>query len=203
MKDVMSLANIYIQITNRVVIVFTNGFGCNWKCIKGVQWKLCNLKIKLNTDQCLSNKIWGNYYTKHSVLQSWRKLFFFCLTLGQTGTAVLSYPWALCLSHHFFVILYITCQFFFFLYRTECQITYSYDQGLKLRKYFRGQVGPHQINFGSPHKLLGAHQVRIVRLTPRLQGALRRGVRWRPWDKWCKILYSGHFLAAKLAIQKL
>jgi hypothetical protein len=52
-------------------------------------------------------------------------------------------------------------------------------QGLKLRKYFRGQVGPHQINFGSPHNLLGAHQARIVRLPPRLQGALRRGVRWR------------------------
>jgi hypothetical protein len=30
------------------------------------------------------------------------KNFFFCLTLGQTGTGVLSYPWALCLSHHFF-----------------------------------------------------------------------------------------------------
>ena len=108
---------IYIQITNLVVIVFTNGFGWNRKCIKGVQWKLCNLKIKLNTDQCLSNKMWGNYYTKHSVLQSWRKLVFFCLTLGQTGTGVLSlksYPWALCLSHHFFVILYITCQILFF-----------------------------------------------------------------------------------------
>ena len=26
---------------------------------------------------------------------------------------------------------------------------------MKLRKYFRGQVGPHQINFGSPHNLLG------------------------------------------------
>ena len=50
-------------------------------------------------------------------------------------------------------------------------------QGLKLRKYFRGQVGPHQINFGSPHNLLGAHQARIARLTPYLQGALRRGVR--------------------------
>jgi hypothetical protein len=25
----------------------------------------------------------------------------------------------------------------------------------------------------------------------------------KPWDKWCKILHSGHFLAAKLAIQKL
>jgi hypothetical protein len=36
-------------------------------------------------------------------------------------------------------------------------------QGLKLRKYFRGQVGPHQINFGSPHNLLGAHLARITR----------------------------------------
>ena len=50
-------------------------------------------------------------------------------------------------------------------------------QGLKLRKYFRGQVGPHQINFGSPHNLLGAHQACIARLPPRLQGALRQGVR--------------------------
>ena len=57
--------------------------------------------------------------------QSWRKLFF-CLTLGQTGTGVLSDPWPLCLSHHFFVILYITCHIFF-LYRTECKITYSHD----------------------------------------------------------------------------
>jgi hypothetical protein len=73
---------IYIQITNRVVIVFTNGFGWNRKCIKGVQWKLCNLKIKLNTDQCLSNKIWGNYYTKHSVLQCWRKRVFFLSDIG-------------------------------------------------------------------------------------------------------------------------
>jgi hypothetical protein len=46
-------------------------------------------------------------------------------------------------------------------------------QGLKLRKYFRGQVGPHQIKFGSPRNLLGAHQARIARL----QGALRQGVR--------------------------
>ena len=46
--------------------------------------------------------------------------FFFCLTLGQTGTGVL------CLSHHFFVILYITCHILF-LYRTECKITYSHD----------------------------------------------------------------------------
>ena len=80
-------------------------------------------------------------------------------------------------------------------------------QDLKLRKYFRGQVGPHQINFGSPHNLLRAHQARIARLPPCLQGALRHrgsaeGPR-KPWNKWCKILHSGHFLAAKLAIQKL
>jgi hypothetical protein len=45
------------------------------------------------------------------------KTFFFCLTLGQTGTGVLSDPWALCLSHRFFVILYvyITCQILFFI----------------------------------------------------------------------------------------
>ena len=40
---------------------------------------------------------------------------FFCLTLGQTGSVVLSDPWPLCLSHHFFVILYITCQILFFI----------------------------------------------------------------------------------------
>ena len=49
-------------------------------------------------------------------------------------------------------------------------------QGLKLRKYFRGQEGPYQITFGSPHNLLGAHQARIARLPPRLRGALRQGL---------------------------
>ena len=43
------------------------------------------------------------------------KTFFFCLTLGQTGSGVLSDPWPLCLSHHVFVILYITCQILFFI----------------------------------------------------------------------------------------
>ena len=43
------------------------------------------------------------------------KTFFFCLTLGQTGSGVLSDTWPLCLSHHFFVILYITCQILFFI----------------------------------------------------------------------------------------
>jgi hypothetical protein len=31
------------------------------------------------------------------------KTFFFCLTLGQTGSGVLSDPWSLCLSHHLIV----------------------------------------------------------------------------------------------------
>ena len=76
-------------------------------------------------------------------------------------------------------------------------------QGLKLRKYFRGQVGPHQINFGSPHNLLGANHARshLACEVPYGRGSAE-GPR-RPWDKWCKILHSGHFLAAKLAIQKL
>ena len=67
--------------------------------------------------------------------------------------------------------------YFPFLIAGRNLVTKTDLQGLKLRKYFRGQVGPHQINFGSPHNLLGAHQARIVRLPPRLQGALRRGVR--------------------------
>ena len=39
---------------------------------------------------------WLNTFTELA------KTFFFCLTLGQTGTGVLSDPWPLCLSHHFF-----------------------------------------------------------------------------------------------------
>jgi hypothetical protein len=50
------------------------------------------------------------------------------------------------------------------------------SQGLKLGKYFGGQVGPYQINFGSPHNFLGAHQVRIADLPPRWRGALRQEV---------------------------
>jgi hypothetical protein len=52
------------------------------------------------------------------------KTFFFCLTLGQTGSAVLSDPWPLCLSHHFFGNIVYDLSNFVFLYRTECKITY-------------------------------------------------------------------------------
>ena len=64
-----------------------------------------------------------------------------------------------------------------FFYISLSLIIFSFIQGLKLRKYFRGQVGPYQINFGSPHNLLGVHQVHIARLPPRLRGALLQEVR--------------------------
>ena len=53
---------------------------------------------------------------------------------------------------------YILKHYFgYFEYYLIALEVHSLPQGLKLRKYFRGQVGPHQINFGSPHNLLGAH----------------------------------------------
>jgi hypothetical protein len=53
--------------------------------------------------------VFCKYYTELA------KTFFFCLILGQTGSGVLSDPWPLCLSHHCFVILYITCQILFYI----------------------------------------------------------------------------------------
>jgi hypothetical protein len=56
------------------------------------------------------------------------KTFFFCLTFGQTESGVLSDPWPLCLSHHFFVILYITCQILFFYTELNARLPiYSHD----------------------------------------------------------------------------
>ena len=111
--------------------IYTNNQSCRdrlhkWVWLKPEMYKrgennenLSNLKIKLNIDQCLSDKIWGNYYTKHSVLQSWRKLFFFVwhyyIMSDRNWGCVLPMGFV-CLSHHFFVILYITCQIFFFSY---------------------------------------------------------------------------------------
>ena len=54
------------------------------------------------------------YYSKYFFAEL-AKTFFFCLTQGQTGTGVLSDPWAVYLSHHFLIILYITCQILFFI----------------------------------------------------------------------------------------
>ena len=56
------------------------------------------------------------------------KTFFFCLTLGQTGSGVLSDPWPLCLSHHFFVILYIFLSNFVFYTELNARLPiYSHD----------------------------------------------------------------------------
>jgi hypothetical protein len=55
--------------------------------------------------------------------------------------------------------------------------TKMYITDLKLRKYFRGQVGPYQINFGSPHNLLGDHQARNACEVPYGRGSV---VRSRP-----------------------
>jgi hypothetical protein len=77
------------------------------------------------------------------------------------------------IMYYFFRLLFNNCLHLNFkAHHWHCLHIY---QGLKLRKYFRGQMGPHQINFGSPHNLLGAHQARIARLTPRLQGTLQWG----------------------------
>jgi len=70
MKDIAPLANKYTNnqswSSSQMGLVET-----------GNVWKLCNLKIKLNTDQCLSDKIWGSYYTKHSVWYIfWSRLSF-------------------------------------------------------------------------------------------------------------------------------
>ena len=130
MKDVMSLANIY-----------TNNQSCRdrlhkWVWLKPEMYKrgknnkkLCNLKIKLNTDQCLSNKIWGNYYTKHSVLQSWRILFFLS-DIGSDRNWGSVLPMGFVFVPPFFVILYITCQLFIFFY-TELNARLPIDMIIK------------------------------------------------------------------------
>ena len=50
-----------------------------------------------------------------SVVAELAKTFFFVLTLGQTGTGVLSDTWPLCLSHHLFCnIVYNLSNFVFY-----------------------------------------------------------------------------------------
>ena len=71
----------------------------------GVQRKLTAFSPR----KVMHHAVFCNYYAELA------KTFFFCQTLGQTGSGVLSDPWPLCLSHHFFVILYITCQILFFI----------------------------------------------------------------------------------------
>ena len=54
--------------------------------------------------------------------------FFFCLTLGQTGSGVLSDPWCLCLSHHFFCnVVYNLSNFVFYTELNARLPIYSHD----------------------------------------------------------------------------
>ena len=100
---------------------FTFIFGGTYKFL-GVQSLTLHLGVQrkltaFSPRKVVHHAVFCKYYTELA------KTFLFCLTLGQPGSGGLFDPWPLCLSHHFFVILYITCQIFF-LYRTECKITY-------------------------------------------------------------------------------
>ena len=62
------------------------------------------------------------YYTELA------KTLFFCLTLGQTGSGVLSDPWPLCLSHHFVCnIVYNLSNFVFYTELNARLPIYSHD----------------------------------------------------------------------------
>jgi hypothetical protein len=116
----LQISNVMIKVQHYVIKFFSDlqqqastltfvrlsGTSENWRrrsrsCITVVrrdQWKSQIPKRAGKTDKSISTEN-----------------FFFCLTLGQTGSGVLFDPWPLCLSHHFFVILYITCQILFFI----------------------------------------------------------------------------------------
>jgi hypothetical protein len=71
----------------------------------GVQRKL----TAFSPCKAVHHAVFCNYYAELA------KTYFFCLTLGQTGTGVLSDPWPLCLSHHFFGnIVYNLSNFVFY-----------------------------------------------------------------------------------------
>ena len=67
------------------------------------------------------------YYIKHAVLQSWRKLFFLSdIGLDRNWGSVL--PMGFVSVPPFYCnIVYHVSIFIFFLYKTECKITYSHD----------------------------------------------------------------------------
>ena len=84
----------------------------------GVQWKLTAFSPR---------KVVHHAVFFVNITQSWRKLFF-CLTLGQTGSGVLSDPWPLCLSHHFFCnIVYNLSNFVFYTELNARLPIYSHD----------------------------------------------------------------------------
>jgi hypothetical protein len=58
----------------------------------GVQWKLTAFSPR----KVVHHAVFCKYYAELA------KTFFYCLTLDETWSGVLSDPWPLCLSHHFF-----------------------------------------------------------------------------------------------------
>ena len=91
---------------------FTFIFGGTSKFL-GVQSLTLHLGVQRNLTAFSPHKVahhavFCKYYAELA------KPFFFCLTLGQTGSGVLSDPWSLCLSHLFCYVVYI-CQILFFI----------------------------------------------------------------------------------------
>ena len=84
----------------------------------GVQRKL----TAFSPHKVVHHAVFCKYYAELT------KTFFFCLTLGQTGSGVLSDPWSLCLSHHFFCnVIYNLSNFVFYTELNARLPIYSHD----------------------------------------------------------------------------
>ena len=84
----------------------------------GVQRKLTAFSLR----KVVHHAVFCKYYAELA------NTFFICLTLGQTGSGVLSDPWPLSVPPFFFVILYITCQIFVFYTELNARLPiYSHD----------------------------------------------------------------------------
>ena len=106
---------------------FTFIFGGTSKFL-GVQSLTLHLGVQRNLTAFSPHKVvhhavFCKYYAELA------KPFFFCLTLGQTGSGVLSDPWSLCLSHHFFFcnVVYNLSNFVFYTELNARLPIYSHD----------------------------------------------------------------------------
>jgi hypothetical protein len=106
---------------------FTFIFGGTFKFL-GVQSLTLHLGVQrkltaFSPHKVVHNAVFCKYYTELA------KTFFFCLTLGQTGSGVLSDPWSLCLSHHFFFcnVVYNLSNFVFYTELNARLPIYSHD----------------------------------------------------------------------------
>ena len=97
---------------------FTFIFGGAITLHLGVQRKLTAFSPR----KVVHRAAFCKYYTELA------KTLFFCLTLGQTGSDVLSDPWPLCLSHHFVCnIVYNLSNFVFYTELNARLPIYSHD----------------------------------------------------------------------------